>query len=248
MAKLKTRQVNNLQQRKTFFDALAADYQDTHDNTGQLLQYRLSIIKNLMAREQGTLLEIGCGTGQHLLALAEQFDFCIGTDFSANMIASAEQQRKVHPGAEYIRFSVDPAEQLTTIQDASIAVVLCVGALEHMPEQELVMQQIHRVLQMRGCFICLTPNAGYCWYTVFSHWLAMDTRHLSSDKFLKARQLGSLANAAGLKVVKRGYWTFIPRGDMPNWTYRCLLLLDNIGKRVHLSIFRGGLFAKFSKP
>ena len=247
MAKLVTRRAQNQQQRIRFFDQLAEAYQDSHGNAERLLTYRLNIIKPLIGKQQGTLLEIGCGTGMHLFALAGQFDRLIGTDFSPTMIKAAEAIKLKHTHQEKICFAVDPAEKLSTVEDQSIDVLLCVGAFEHMPEKKVVLNQVYRVLKTDGLFICLTPNAQYCWYTTFSNWLKLDTRHLNSDRFISALDFTELAGLTRLSIQQTGFWRFIPKGDMPSWIYPLLSLLDSHGKHWLSYKLRGGMFIKLVK-
>ena len=79
--------------------------------------------------EGGNLLEIGCGNGLHLLALAAEYGRGVGIDLSPDMIVAARGLREASPWADKIRFRVDSAEQLETVADGSVDVALCVGAL-----------------------------------------------------------------------------------------------------------------------
>jgi hypothetical protein len=66
------------------FDSLAApEHFDAHGPAEPLLAYRLAIIRRFLATARmGTLLEIGCGTAMHLLALARRFGQADGIDVS----------------------------------------------------------------------------------------------------------------------------------------------------------------------
>ena len=94
------------------------------------------------------------------------------------MIASARQ--KLSTGG-HIALRVDPAEELASIEDSAIDIVLCVGALEHMLDRALVVSQVTRVLRPGGKFVLLTPQGGYCWYMLLAPALGIATRHLSTD-------------------------------------------------------------------
>ncbi|HET9257689.1 MAG TPA: hypothetical protein VFO16_21165, partial [Pseudonocardiaceae bacterium] len=63
------------------FDGLALRYREAHGHATQMLSYRLEIIRRFLGEaRRGTLLEIGCGTATHLLALTAEFTRAIGTD------------------------------------------------------------------------------------------------------------------------------------------------------------------------
>ncbi|WP_341327622.1 methyltransferase domain-containing protein [Methylotuvimicrobium sp. KM2] len=244
MNKLKTRQVEGSADIRAFFDRIAGSYRETHGRPDRLLAYRLSIIRPLLGKRRGTLLEIGCGTGMHLFELAGLYEQAIGTDLSPNMISEAETLREQHSNRETIRFAIDPAEQLKTIESGRIDTVLCVGAFEHMPDKPRVLRQIARVLKPGGEFICLTPNGAYCWYTAIARKFRWDTRHLSSDRFMTRQELCGLLNDAGLAPETIGYWTFIPKGDMPSPIYWLLSGLNIIGERLKIPALRGGIYLK----
>ncbi|PKM34944.1 MAG: class I SAM-dependent methyltransferase [Gammaproteobacteria bacterium HGW-Gammaproteobacteria-10] len=244
MNKLRTRQVEGSADIRAFFDRLAATYKEAHGRPDRLLAYRLSFIRPLLGKRRGTLLEIGCGTGMHLFELAGLYEQAIGTDLSPNMISEADTLRERHPNRETIRFTVDPAEQLNTIESGQIDTVLCVGAFEHMPDKTRVLRQIARVLKPGGEFICLTPNGAYCWYTAIARRFRWDTRHLSSDRFMTRQELYALLNDAGLAPETIGYWTFIPKGDMPSPIYWLLSGLNIIGERLKIPALRGGIYLK----
>jgi 2-polyprenyl-6-hydroxyphenyl methylase/3-demethylubiquinone-9 3-methyltransferase len=231
------------------FDGLAAHYHEAHGCAEKLLSYRLGIIRRFLAGAHGgTLLEIGCGTASHLLALAGQFDHAIGTDVSPAMVNVARRRAEGSPDSDRISIRVDPAENLATIDESSIDVVLCVGALEHMLHKERVARQVHRVLKPGGMFVVLTPNGGYCWYRHVAPVLRLEIRHLSTDQFLTAGELERLLRCAGLNTVAQRHWRFIPHGDLPAGWGPVLRALDWCGKRAGIGYLRGGLAVAAMRP
>jgi SAM-dependent methyltransferase len=197
---------------------------------------------------RGTLLEIGCGTGTHLLALAGQFERAVGTDLSAEMIRVAGDAAADSPWADRVSLRVDPAEELATVGDGSVDVVLCVGALEHMLDRVAVLAQVRRVLGPGGVVVCLTPNGSYCWYRWLAPLLGRETRHLSTDRFLTPDELTALLTGAGLEPTSVGYWRFVPRGDLPWGVAPALRAADAAGERFALGWLRGGLAAAARAP
>jgi 2-polyprenyl-6-hydroxyphenyl methylase/3-demethylubiquinone-9 3-methyltransferase len=199
-----TRAISSFEDVIRHFDGLASTYAEAHGPAGRLLSYRLGVIRRLLAgAPHGTLLEIGCGTATHLLALAGGFERAIGTDASAAMVEAARRLADATKPGAGISIRVDPAEELTTIADLSVDAVVCVGALEHMPDKEGVVGQVRRVLRPGGRFVCLTPNGGYCWFRHLAPMFGRDVRHLSTDRFLTPAELESLLTAAGLETMPR---------------------------------------------
>jgi 2-polyprenyl-6-hydroxyphenyl methylase/3-demethylubiquinone-9 3-methyltransferase len=170
-----------------------------------------------------------------------RFSQLIGADISSGMVDAAWRRVHTSPYRDRIELRVDPAEELRTIYDASVDIVLCVGALEHMLDRDQVVRQVSRVLKSGGLFVLLTPNGRYCWYTLLAPLLGCSTRHLSTDRFLDRREAISLWQFAGLRLTGWDFWTFIPKGDMPRWTGVMLELLDRMGRIRRLGACRGGL-------
>jgi SAM-dependent methyltransferase len=241
VASLKTRTILNRGELVAHFDRSAAAYEEAHGDARRLLDYRLALIRERCYGRSGVLLEIGCGTAIHLAALAPSFSHLIGTDISPRMIASARTKLQASLYHDRLELRVDPAEELGTIEDSSVDVVLCVGALEHMLDRAQVVRQVARVLRDGGQFVLLTPHGGYCWYALLAPILGIATRHLSTERFLKRREAIALMQSAGLQVSSLDYWTFIPKGDMPSWTGVVLEFLDGLGRVCRLGALRGGL-------
>jgi 2-polyprenyl-6-hydroxyphenyl methylase/3-demethylubiquinone-9 3-methyltransferase len=242
MARLNTRLVHSRDDVVRHFDALAPLYAEAHGSAGRLLAYRLGVIRPLLAAApRGTLLEIGCGTAIHLLDLADGFERAVGTDVSPAMVEAArELAAKARPDAA-ISLRVDPAEELGTVDDASVDAVLCVGSLEHMPDKGRVLHQVRRVLTPGGRFVCLTPNGGYLWYRHLAPMLGQAVRHLSTDRFVTRAEFAALLGTAGLTPVAHRYWTFVPRGDMPTPAGHALSTLDYLGRGTGWGYLRGGI-------
>jgi hypothetical protein len=110
-----------------------------------------------------------------------------------------------------------------------------------MPDKLRVLRQVRRVLAPGGRLVCLTPNGGYAWYRHVAPVLRREVRHLSTDHFVTRAELDALVRAAGLSVVERRYWTFVPRGDMPAGVGPVLAGLDGLGQLTGGGYLRGGV-------
>ncbi len=240
---LRTRTVQDSGGVRAFFDGIAGGYRESHGSADLLLDYRLALIRRLLPTGPGgVLLEIGCGPGVHLFALADKYCRAIGVDLSPNMIAAAAAVRRTHPCAARIDLHAEPAERLVSVADQAVDVVLCTGAFEHMPDQPAVLGEVRRVLKPGGYFVCLTLNGDYLWYRRIAPWLGYEVKHLSSDRFVNEAELRALLQEAGLRIHELGYWRFVARGDMPGWAARALEWLDGAGRICKASLLRGGLY------
>ena len=231
-----------------FFDQAAAQYQDSHGPAARLLAYRLEILNRMLPATGGTLVEVGCGTAMHLYGLADRFERAIGLDLSPAMIARCKRERSNHSGSDRVQFAVDTAETLEALTDVTVDALIGVGVFEHVLDRPKALAQVFRVLRPGGVFACLTPNGAYLWYTHIAPWLGLETRHLSSDRFLSEPEWRDLLTAAGFRDITVHPWTFIPRGDMPSACGKALGWLDGVARPFRGKRLRGGLAIRALKP
>ena len=225
---------------RSFFDRCASTGSlEQHGHPQQLLEYRLALVRNLARiRPSDVVLDLGCGNGQHLLALAPEVARGIGIDVSPGMIALARARLR---NSANLTFEVGNAEELNGIADQSVDLAICIGAFEHMLDKRAVLASIYRVLKIGGRFFCLTPDANYVWYRTIAPALGFGTKHLSSDRILTHEEFSVLLDQAGFRRSRSVPWTFIPKGDVPALVALLLTMLDVIGRHARLDSFRGGL-------
>ena len=228
---------------RKYFDSIAVEYSDQHGNPDQLLKYRVGLLKKeTLIRKSDEILEICCGPGDHIIALADFARRGVGIDFSPEMIQVANKRILKNELPERLVFQVDDATKLDSLDNESFDIVICVGSLEHIPDKTSVIESVYRVLKPSGRFVCLTVNGGYLWYTGIAPILNFNTHHFSSDKFLKIRDVEAMLSKS-LFVRKRiGYWSFVPRGDMPSGIGLIFNFLDGVGRFLKIGQLRGGIF------
>ncbi len=228
---------------RAFFDQCASTGSpEQHGHPQRLLEYRLALVRSL-ARPRSTdvVLDLGCGNGHHLLALAPEVARGIGIDVSPGMIELARARLRSPPWRATLALEVDDAEELKGIADQSIDLAICIGAFEHMLNKRAVLASIYRVLKLGGRFFCLTPDAHYVWYRTIAPVLGFSTKHLSSDRMLTHNEFRALLDQAGFSRIRFAPWTFIPKGDVPPLVVLLLTVLDAIGRCARLDSLRGGL-------
>jgi 2-polyprenyl-6-hydroxyphenyl methylase/3-demethylubiquinone-9 3-methyltransferase len=228
---------------KLFFDRCASQGSpEQHGDAERLLWYRLALVRR-MAQPKATdvVLDLGCGTGHHLLSLGAEIARGIGIDISPGMIELAGARVRGSVWKDKLTFKVDDAERLDTIPDQSIDLAICIGAFEHMLDKQAVLASIYRVLKCGGRFFCLTPDADYLWYRTLAPSLGFATKHLSSDRFMTRGEFSALLEEARFHPNQWTAWSFIPRGDIPSVIAILLALLDAIGRKARWNSLRGGL-------
>jgi SAM-dependent methyltransferase len=99
------------------------------------------------------VLDAGCGVGYGAAYLAEQARRVVGVDRSEEAIAYARGRY----GARNVDFVVGDLLELDQPDDA-FDVVCAFETIEHLPDQERFLGQVHRVLRPGGTFFVSTPR------------------------------------------------------------------------------------------
>jgi ubiquinone/menaquinone biosynthesis C-methylase UbiE len=110
---------------------------------------------NITAEDR--VLDLGCGIGNILIALAERTDFShppVGVDVSADLIRIGEHEIARAAMHDRIRLQVAPATRLP-FEDGSFDVVLTSHVLKHLDDEALLtsFREVARVLRPGGRFL-----------------------------------------------------------------------------------------------
>lgn len=111
------------------------------------------VIKKLSERFQsrGSLLDIGCGTGQFVCMAARENWACTGIDISDYAV----EQCKTITGVEIIRTSIEEWNS----QDRHYDIVTLWDVIEHVKNPRNVIEKCSSLLNMNGCLVIYTPNS-----------------------------------------------------------------------------------------
>jgi ubiquinone biosynthesis O-methyltransferase len=116
------------------------------------------------------VLEVGCGAGDFSITLSQKGAQVWGVDFSARAIEIAQAKSRVHKSNA--QFRVADAQNLP-FEDGTYDVVFSCECLEHVPDPQKMITEIHRVLKPGGTFVLTTENYSNamallwlkCWLT-----------------------------------------------------------------------------------
>lgn len=135
-----------------------------------LTTHRYDDIARLLRDEprRESLLEIGCGAGQMLFALAENYQHLAGLDLSDVAIDVARQvQRERYPQlAEKMEFRVGSADDPLPWPDRSFDAVIACAVIEHTVDVFGVLDEIARVTRAGGAVFITVPNVCYIKHTI----------------------------------------------------------------------------------
>lgn len=115
-------------------------------------QMRDAYLAHLSLPSTVHILELGCGTGVVLRALAQRIDFSgclVGVDQSPALIAAARRLSAEEGVDQYIEFQVSDVHHLP-LADSSFDAVIAHTLLSHVAEPPLVLKEAARVVRPGG--------------------------------------------------------------------------------------------------
>lgn len=180
----------NQQQKVTeHFGSDPKEYADKYSNTTQEGYSFLSRRKRLeerLGRGTGRVLDIGCGPGVMTKQIRDLGWTYMGIDISKEMIELAVK-RFDHDSST--QFKVGPVENIEE-EDNSFDVVVAMGLVEYVANDEAVIQEVKRVLKPGGLFIVSLPN----WWSPVRLWdrLILKPFIYLKRRFITKKEVGVL--------------------------------------------------------
>ena len=203
--KITTQSLPNHNEIRRFYDNVY--YEDVRI-TGNIPVHLHRLAARLGPWKDKQLLDVGCGTGQWLMAATELGAVPAGIDISQVAIDAC---RKMLPQAELY---CGPAEDLP-FEDRRFDVISCLGSLEHFLEPEKALREMVRVAMPRASALLLVPNADFLprrlglYSGTYQKEIREDVRTLAGWE--------RLFESVGLRVVKR--WRDLHVLSMP-WIFQ----------------------------
>ena len=170
------------------YDQAAAEYAQHRQVHPEVLK---SLVENGGIDGESRVLEVGCGTGNYILALQRQIgSACWGIDPSEGMLVRARARSGV------VRFLPGRAEQLDFPPDC-FNLVYSVDVIHHVEDRQAFFGEAHRVLKAGGRLCAVTDSE---WIIRHRHPLAVcfpETVPLELDRYPRIAQLRDLMERAG---------------------------------------------------
>jgi SAM-dependent methyltransferase len=184
------------------FDVLAATWDAEHGpSSARAVEFAacLAILRSTCQQfPRPRVLDVGCGTGLHLLALANHISEGVGVDLSEAMVERA--RKKVEGVDACLRFTMAPAEELSTEALGWFDLVFLVGSLEHMLDPACVLTRVSVVLAPDGEVVVIMRNPLHP-STLFRR-LTGRSKVLPRYRHMTPRELANVAERSGLKLVR----------------------------------------------
>ena len=132
------------------------------DGTGRTQKFKkiLSVIQDFQPNIRSMkCLDIGCSSGIITSLLGEHFLFAVGLDIDQEAVRYA----RAHAPSSRVDFLVGDSMCLP-FQDQSMDVIVCNHIYEHVPESNLMMDEIYRVLK----------EDGFCYFAAGNKYVLME--------------------------------------------------------------------------
>jgi SAM-dependent methyltransferase len=160
--------------------------------------FRRARVRQFLGQQSGRALDVGCGDGSFLAALAEQGWEVYGTELSALIAASARHRLgdRIHAGEM----------ESAAYPEASFDLVTFWHVLEHLSNPKQALVEARRLVKSDGMVVIAVPNIGSFQAQLFREdWLHLDVpRH---RWHFDSTTLPRLAEHCGFDVQQVGHFS-----------------------------------------
>ena len=113
-------------------------------------------VAEMLPKKVNRSLDLGCGRGDFLKILSEVSEEIVALDFAEILLKDAKGKNKRNPNA--INYILGDAVSLPFTSN-SFDFVLAIQVIGHIPNQDLVLKELNRVLRDAGTLILSTGNS-----------------------------------------------------------------------------------------
>lgn len=142
----KERELIVKEKSRLHFEASADNYEESFDGKYVMPMYE-GILKRLKEKTSGKILDIGCGTGNVLVQLANGKRELYGIDLSEKMAETATKRL----GEKAVVTVADA--QFIPYPERTFDILICNASFHHYPHPGEVLREMHRVLKPGGMLL-----------------------------------------------------------------------------------------------
>lgn len=208
------------------------------ERQNNLIEHCLSYIGDM---KEKNLLEVGCGNGLncHYIDLNHDTRNIVGIDLNKANLELA----RAHNTQSSISFIHDNAQELNSIPDHSMDVLICIESAFHYPDKNAFFQQIRRVLRPEGVFLIVdiirSPDTKTKpWWSwdkrkLFFHANEEEYHQFSSDNSLVFKQTENITD----HIIRgyEGHLSWIERANMNLMDYLLMKLFSRLQVRLNVA-------------
>lgn len=172
------------------------------------------------------VIDAGCGDGQHLLPCWHTFPelHFRGVDKNRDHIYFGKKYCESFPQKAPIRFFQQNLEELQFSNEADM--ILCIGILQYIEEDSLVIKNFHKALKTNGILIVYTPVNGRIILPVYRYFFNRVQHYEKTQqrrRVYTAKEITEKIRTAGFSVQQKKF-TYGPLGIFGHEVYSLLLM------------------------
>lgn len=143
---------------EVFFDGAAAGWSDRYRDDPSFARRIDRILKAAapLPADSTAVLDFGCGAGDLIAVLLSRGHRAVGVDVSQGMLERAEARTGLTVGEQLFR--IDTAETRLPFPTEHFSLCVASSVLEYVPDPEITMREITRVLARGARFVATVPD------------------------------------------------------------------------------------------
>ena len=236
------------EQDEKFHDWLSRRYDVVVDWKARLEKEIPDLVSLFKKENVKNILDVGCGTGMHAIALAKEGFNVVGIDRSSRMIHEASERIKSLSNEVRQRVKLTHTEYKNLNQVLSGVVfdagIFMGGALAHISDPLQTLKEVNKVLGKKALYVCQIPNYEKVINVnkrLFSFSIKKSSnseeRELAVLRFYDPKENGLLTQNLSIFVRGESKWVF--RG------MKSMAIVD-LDKKKIISLFKKISFSNFS--
>lgn len=163
------------------------------------LRKRVDLIARWSNLDGARVLDAGCGAGEYVEAMGQRGADAHGIEFVEEKVS---QWQLSHPGDTRVRRG-DLAG--LAFSDNTFDIVLLNEVIEHVPDDNLALREIFRVLKPGGTFAMFSPNRFHPFET-HGVYARKDNRHIGVSRTFLLPYVPLALGARFVRYWSRNYW------------------------------------------